>query len=737
MRRWSRGFTAGVMPLLALGAAGCGAAPMGAGSDPAAASNPAASDPTSGSDRAAASDPASAIAEGANGRTTADGGTATGPTSSPYDAVRNQNGPGTVTPDGDPDAGAVHSADDVSFPSSTADTDGDGVSDALDFCPGTPAGAAVDSVGCSADQRAALSMVTITLDPHSKLPIVFEASASDVAYIATGIVVTGKMLLETPLGEVPIFGTRAAFGYAPGTSDVVTLGGTAEVPLPHDGKFSRFSIGNPAVAQLGYGPGSGVTQEEGDEAPIQATTNYLYFDTAGGFGVKLATLSIDGPGGSQRVFLDPSDPFVFANGEVSGIPKIGTAALGFGVSGHGNLDFTPDFQPGTPADIVAKVQPFNADLLLTGHVPLAELPLAIEGKVYYGVTTDDQGKPTHVNMGANDTLFLSFDFIHKLIGLEVPIVHATFGASLGQGTDTAFFSGQLSADNSFMPSWVPLKYSEALGISGVVSTDVSQTSVTATGNLSLAGSSLSNMCGVNLQDLALVKATVGIDSTGFHVAGSATSSITGKLSVDGTATVNSFFGGDPDAWYLQMNGNVAIEGFHLASARTYIDHTGLTASGSLKTPISSIALSGSITNSGVELEGEASVTIPVSSAVTTAVTDAAICGYEGGESVAECTGNVIASCAKAIFHGHKCKKPKCVIATCNQTTVRSLGEIEGNVHLALGNSGIQGSLDAKYCAGSTCDGVSGSVDVTPGSVANIKVCVPSVPGVSGTFCKTL
>ena len=705
MRRRRRGFTAGVMPLLALGAAGCGAAPMGAGVRSGGAA------PRSGgglgSDGAVRSGVAASIRprrspEGAKrAATTADGGAAipAGPErlrGRPEPTRLQVRSPPTLRR---PDAGAVRSPPaDVVVPTSTAptaDTDGDGVSDALDFCPGTPAGAAVDSVGCSADQRAALSMVTITLDPHSKLPIVFKASASDVAYIATGIVVNGKMLLETALGEVPIFGTRATFGYAPGTSDVVTVAGTTQVPLPHDGRFGKFSIATPSLAQMGYGPGSGVTQEEGDETPIEPTTNYLYFDTTGGFGIEYGAMSIDGPGGSQRIFIDPSDPFFFENGEVSGIPKIGKAALGVGISGHGNLDFAPNFQPGTPDDIQKKVQPFNADLLLTGHVPLAELPLAIEGRVYYGVTTDDQGAPTHVNMGANDTLFLSFDFIHKLIGFEVPIVHATFGASLGEGTDTAFFSGLASADNSFMPSWVPIKYAAALDISGVVSTDVSQTSITATGNLSLAGSSLSDMCGVDLQDLALLKASVGIDQTGFRVSGSATAAISGKFSVDGTATVTSFFGGDPDAWYLQMKGGVAIEGFHLASASAYVDHTGLTVNGSLKTPVTSISLGGSITNAGVDLEGDASVHIPVSGLVPTVVTDAAICGYEGGETVAECTGNVIANCAKSIFHGHKCKKPKCIIATCNQTTVRSLGDIEGSVHLALGNSGIQGSLEGE------------------------------------------
>ena len=207
-------------------------------------------------------------------------------------------------------------------------------------------------------------------------------------------------------------------------------------------------------------------------------------------------------------------------------------------------------------------------------MPLADLPLAIEGEVYYGVTTDDQGAPTHVNIGANDTLFLSFDFLDKLVGAEIPIAQATFGASLGQGTDTAFFSGVVMPDAALSPPWMPLTYTESLAISGVVSTDVTQTLVTATGSVGLVGSSLASMCGVDLKDLAMAQATVGIDHSGFHVSGSATSTISGNISLDAAATVTSFFGGDPDAWYLQMVGNVAVEGFHLGAARTYIDHTG-------------------------------------------------------------------------------------------------------------------------------------------------------------------
>ena len=249
-----------------------------------------------------------------------DGGAGTGLLTSD-EAVAHPVAPALAEGDGGDGRDAVADGA-AAFPSSTADSDRDGVPDALDFCPGTPAGTTVDSVGCGAQERAALSMVTLTLDPHAQLPIVFQAPAADVQYTATGAVVGGSLLLETPLGEVPMFGAHVTFGYAPGTSDIVTVAGTVQVPLPHDGRFGKFSISTPALAQIGYGPGSGVTQEAGEETPIQATTKYLYFDTTGGFGVKYgSTMSIDGPGGSQRIFLDPSDPYLFAEGQVTGIPK--------------------------------------------------------------------------------------------------------------------------------------------------------------------------------------------------------------------------------------------------------------------------------------------------------------------------------------------------------------------------------------------------------------------------------
>ena len=59
------------------------------------------------------------------------------------------------------------------------------------------------------------------------------------------------------------------------------------------------------------------------------------------------------------------------------------------------------------------------------------------------------------------------------------------------------------------------------------------------------------------------------------------------------------------------------------------------------------------------------------------------------------------------------------------------------MHLALGDAGIQGTLKAKYCLDGSCDAISGSVDVTPGTLANINVCVPSVPGAGGPYCTSL
>ncbi len=108
--------------------------------------------------------------------------------------------------------------------------------------------------------------------------------------------------------------------------------------------------------------------------------------------------------------------------------------------------------------------------------------------------------------------------------------------------------------------------------------------------------------------------------------GIAQTSISPYIALKGDLATAGFFNGNPKDWYVTLDGRFAVSGIDLsADAHARIDQQGMLVNGKFETPISLIAMSGSISKSGVDLEGNAKATIPIVGGKEVAqwVTDAA------------------------------------------------------------------------------------------------------------------
>src|SRR4051794_666630 len=96
--------------------------------------------------------------------------------------------------------------------------------------------------------------------------------------------------------------------------------------------------------------------------------------------------------------------------------------------------------------------------------------------------------------------------------------------------------------------------------------------------------------------------------------GAAGASFLSDLGLDAGAKVSAFFPGRPDgsAWYVRTSGAFGVRGVRLAGeAQAELGPSGVSVKGDLATPISQVKMAGSIGKSGIDLRGQAKVSIPV------------------------------------------------------------------------------------------------------------------------------
>jgi len=580
-------------------------------------------------------------------------------------------------------------ADPTAATQPSGDNDSDRVVADQDLCPNTPAGVAVDGNGCSAAQREAQTdnvtkpgstkgstkggdaggtsadpktngtqaivdgevsangFAAFVLDPEGALPVTLRTLASNVTALDNGFAISGTITVDVPgNAHVTLAEAKVALGYdAKKGNGLQSFEGSVRLPFPDLGFMQGVSVSDPVYAAVGYDVGSRLTNVD---APIKADRKYLYFTFSAGFEARIGEMTVSGAKNqSVTMTLDPSDPSYFVRASLGGfMGPVDEASLGFSIGGH--LPFTPENTWGIDAHAAS----FDGHLWIGGKINLNDLklPLAIGGNTVVDLDPQDSGKTFFENpkngfqFGSNSELDVSIDA--GLLAFEVPVAQSTVVGRITGKSGSADYSGTVKAGNGWMPDAVPLKNTQQLKAAGHASTQLSDTYFAAEGDLSLDASKLGQWTGLNLNDLAMVKATLNADKDGLTVTGTAHTSISPYIALQGDLSTAGFFNGNPKDWYVTLDGRFAVGGIDLsADAHARLDQQGMQVSGKFATPISLIAMSGSITKSGVDIEGNAKVTIPIVGGKEIAqwVTDGAVCGYETVTDAAVCGSQTVAN----------------------------------------------------------------------------------------------
>lgn len=233
----------------------------------------------------------------------------------------------------------------------------------------------------------------------------------------------------------------------------------------------------------------------------------------------------------------------------------------------------------------------------------------------------------------------------------------------------------------------------------------------------------------------------------------------------GTMTADAGFGPPERIPFLRVRatGGVRVGGVPLTSAQgeayAYVRTDGITIAGSLKTPLSVVAMSGKVLGDTFDLKGKASFSVPMVSEVTAVTSEivsgtksgfqcvktSASCGYDyvdkWVDAVGKCFSNIRWKCKEKLFGKCIITLPYCTVRTpkpnCHECKLTrgyrvSLGDIRGEVDLAITNQtpALRGTakLTGMFCNGSSCESpTSLSTSVETGNLADLRVCA-KIPG---------
>jgi hypothetical protein len=486
---------------------------------------------------------------------------------------------------------------------------------------------------------------TFVLDPDGAYPVVLRTLASNVTKRAGGFDLAGTVLMDVPGGE-PVTLLEANVSLDNGSAEGAGLEscrGSVRLPFPNIGYLGESSVADPVYAEAGYDYGRNAKNVD---VPLDDDRTYFFFTFSAGLEASVGELEVScALNQSATMALDPSDPAFFLKASLGGLMgPVDEASIGFSIGGH------LAFEPSATWGIDDEAASFEGHFWIGGQVNLNDvgLPLAVSGNTVYDFDPNDDGvslfeQPEDgFRFGSNSGLDVSIDA--KLIAFEIPVAEATVVGHAGDSGASAYYSGVVRAGNGWMPDEVPLKSTGELLIAGHASSHPEDDYFQAEGNATFDAGKLGEWTGLDLRDLAVAEARLVADADGVLVNGSVNTRFSPYLGLSGDVDAEAFFNGNPDDWYVWLDGRLEVSGIDLSSnASAVLDADGLFVEGVMTTPLSRIDMSGTIDEDGVDVRGHAEVTIPIVAGkeVVQWVTDAAVCGVETVTDAATCGTTIV------------------------------------------------------------------------------------------------
>ncbi len=504
--------------------------------------------------------------------------------------------------------------------------------------------------------------------------LAFEAAAGATFETAGTIEMSGQVLLRTPVGTAQLLEADLTFEPRPETPEVpFELYGSAMAPLPGLPLLGGASIHAQPLAAVGLvsrdtlramldDPFGGYRlplaenpkDPAGDPNDLQEPL-YLFFHFETGLALDVplgAALGFDTtehdpfgfsvPGDQSVTFvLDPTEPYFYLSQNAREIlldaadrainqaraanaqrqqsnrdPSDPTPApdaqpadgspwpdLGeFAFSWLGGIPFEPESTWGLPAD----VGHFKGQLYVETTLPLYKF-VEINGSIvtYAGEHGFEQA--------GNGEVQVSFDLVPGVLNFNFPLGQASAGLKVTDEEQLVYFSGLNAPDFSFLPPFVPFAPANETRVAGYISVqDPSAARLYAEGQFGYDTENLRRLTGLDLSNLMVNTAHLSIDKNGFRLRGRTASSIHPSIQLGGSVEVDAYVAIQrPQDSYLKMTGQMLVAGVGLSPASVTVSGAGLVIEGQFVTPLSSIAMTGSITAAGPSLSGSAGILFPL------------------------------------------------------------------------------------------------------------------------------
>jgi hypothetical protein len=226
------------------------------------------------------------------------------------------------------------------------------------------------------------------------------------------------------------------------------------------------------------------------------------------------------------------------------------------------------------------------------------------------------------SMGGNGDLAFTLPGLPPIVDFSLYLGSASSTVQITADKQLSFISGIMAPDTALFQKLLPITPQGEVLAAGYIGNDLQNTQITLEGNFSIGAQLLGDLIGIELQDLQSVSGSARLSPVGFSLHGITTNQIHPDIQFGTQVTVDvdiSFV--DPNDFLLKLSGAADVYGVGLDEVSIEINRNGMFLNGVFVTPLTEMAMLGSVTNQGPSLSGYATISLGLGD-ITQAMQDA-------------------------------------------------------------------------------------------------------------------
>ena len=272
-------------------------------------------------------------------------------------------------------------------------------------------------------------------------------------------------------------------------------------------------------------------------------------------------------------------------------------AIGF--SAHGWIPYEATTAGSLPGDVAD----FAGQIYLHGDIPLSPA-VSITGDVitYIG----EHG----VAQGGNGEVSIGIPGLPSFIDFDISLGNASAALKATDYEQKVFVAGELKPDTQFLEDLLPVMPKTGATAQGYIGDDLENTQLVIEGEMGLGADLLGDLIGVDMNELQMTRASMSVAANGIEITGSTNMQISPDIQVNSQIAVFAAFDwNNPNDITLRLSGDMDIFGVALEDVSLEVSSQGMYVNGAFVTPVTRIALSGSITDQGPQMSGLGEVSL--------------------------------------------------------------------------------------------------------------------------------